>query len=112
MIKQGTSMKANGRTIWPMEEDRLFIVMKASTMESSSTIKDTAMESSCRISASLKDSLSVINFRVMLPCKIKTDRAILDNGRITKNMEKECTSGQTATDMKVSINVAREKALE
>lgn len=111
-IKQGTSMKVNGKITCQMEEGRLSIVMTANTMESSSTIKDMVMESSCRISAFSKDNFSVINFRALLPCKTKTDRAILDNGRITKRMGKECISGLTAIDMKASIKVEREKALE
>jgi hypothetical protein len=105
-------MKANGRITWPMEGERRFIVMKASTMESSLTIKDTETESLCRISASLRDSLSVISCKALLPCRIKTDRAILDNGRITKNMVKELISGQTVIDTKDSISAERGKVLE
>lgn len=112
LIKLGTSMKVNGRITWLMEEGRLFIVTKASTMGSSSTIKGMEMESSCRICVSLKDSLWVINFRALLPCRIKTDRAIPDNGRIIKNIGKECISGRTATGMKASTNAEKEKGLE
>lgn len=112
MTRQDISMKANGRITWPMEEGRPFTVMKASTMESSSTIKGTATECSCRTSASLKDSLSAINCRALPPCKTKMDRAILVSGRITKNTGRECTNGQTAIDTKVSTRVEREKALE
>jgi hypothetical protein len=43
LTKQDTNMKVNGKIIWPTEEDRQSTVMKASTMENSSTTKGMAM---------------------------------------------------------------------
>lgn len=111
LIRLDIDMKASGRTICLMEEEKLSILIRADIMESFSIEKDMGRGFLCKRGVFFRENSVTISLRVMALCRARMEIAIMGSGRIMRCMEKESIFGLTEISIRVVTKRGREKVL-